>query len=46
VAFGSSSPYFDLRLEAARARRIACTSVDDHDLVLSGNTRRWFGVGG
>jgi predicted TIM-barrel fold metal-dependent hydrolase len=46
VAFGSSSPYFDLRLEAARARRIACTSVEDHDLVLSGNTRRWFGVGG
>ena len=46
VAFGSSSPYFDLRLEAARARRIACASTEEQDLVLSGNSRSWFSTGG
>lgn len=46
VAFGSSTPYFDMRLEAARARLIACRSYEDRAMVLAGNTRRWFGTGG
>ncbi len=43
VAFGSSAPYFDLRLEAERMRRTNYPDSRAAQLVCSGNTLRWFG---
>lgn len=42
VAYASCSPVFDMRLEAARARRTRFASVEAERLVLGGNVRRWF----
>lgn len=43
VAFGSSAPYFDLRLEVARMRLTTYPDRADAELVCAGNTLRWFG---
>lgn len=43
VAFGSSTPYFDLRLEAERIRRTSFPDRAAAEQVCSGNTLRWFG---
>lgn len=42
IAFGSSSPYFDVSLEAARVRQTQFAGPRERELVLIGNTRRWF----
>jgi len=43
VAFGSSSPYYNLRLEAERMRRTSYPDDAAAMAVCSGNTLRWFG---
>jgi len=45
VAFGSSSPYYNLRLEAERMRRTSYPDEQAAAAVCNGNTLRWF-VGG
>lgn len=45
VAFGSSSPYFDLQLEAERMRGTAFPNERAGASVCSENTLRWFGRG-